>query len=1035
MPGLYHRHVFFCLALLALKPVAASAAPADGDSLWDLLARTDHTALEASKQGTQPFDAAQNARRSLGPVPGFTLPLNQEAENDRIFDRPKRKKSGMFGGIGDWWSRMEQKTGSRVTASGHQTLSFRYDSVSGSQSSYQDSQYYGQGSNGIYNDTQLDVDATLFNALHYHTQISNSPYRSATDNRVKLDYATKKVRVEYGDFNPSLNGNSLVDFNRALHGVQITDHWTPGLKSTLLYSKTTAQTRTITINGNGSTGPYYVYAGQIVDGSAHVRVDNKDLVQGVDKDYTLDLYTGQLNFTHGNVILPSSSIAVSFEALDYSASKGTISGLRTELISGPGTVFGLTYLTQTSPLGGAPQMRTEPYQGNNAANSFYQTSQPIDLTNPVTKPVVITVNNRQLGPGEFTVDHIITNRIYIGALYPMGVTVQIQYYPLETNPTPGNRSIMGLDGRFTLGKLGNVSLESAFSGLALAGQNHSGQALQMIASLNPFKNLHTRLTVKDVSPSFSSIQSPGFNQNEKSVTLDTDFQATKRMSLTLNWEKAKRPSYISSTTLTNATTSLTSAGNDDYGQYSIGANYRLNSAATLALSRTNLATTYVLGGKSSNTSDTLSLNYTKGQLNVQAAVANNVSNASSTYAQLNIASPTGDPNGLVGSGSSTQTKRISSQWQPLKWLTLGGSYSDNAIRSNSTGTNLNTDARDTAFDADFRLIRNLHLHYNYDLSDTGNASALTTGAVAGTTTTTVIGGTLVNTRYAFLASQGFPYTRDVTGANGAALGAVTSGALGGGGVNDGLGSSGNYSSGLGSAASGIYGATSFGGRSQTNRLNLDYNPRPGMQIGLHVNQSASLGDYQYNSNTNGAGVSFNWDLSKRIHVNAIYEMQKLAYTNTLGGSNTGTTVLSLNGRPFGGKLEVEFSYQSSKTQGAFVNAGSAVTGTAGSTGTGTGLLNTSTDLSALRMGLNYRISSRQSLFTEMTSSIASGSYANTESNLSFGLNYDLTQQLGFRMGWQFRNRAYANVGGTATATTSSLNYSANSLLAEFNLHF
>lgn len=87
------------------------------------------------------------------------------------------------------------------------------------------------------------------------------------------------------------------------------------------------------------------------------------------------------------------------------------------------------------------------------------------------------------------------------------------------------------------------------------------------------------------------------------------------------------------------------------------------------------------------------------------------------------------------------------------------------------------------------------------------------------------------------------------------------------------------------------------------------------------------------------------------------------------------------------------------------------------------------------MGLNYRISSRQSLFTEMTSSIASGSYANTESNLSFGLNYDLTQQLGFRMGWQFRNRAYANVGGTATATTSSLNYSANSLLAEFNLHF
>jgi hypothetical protein len=995
MPGLYHRHFFLCVALLALESAAASARAADGDTLWDLLSRTDHTALEPSKQTSQPFDVGGGTRRSLGPVPGFTLALNQESENDQIFNHPKRKKSGMFGGLGDWWSRMEQKTNSKITASGHQTLSLRYDSVSGSQSSYQDSQYNGQGSNGIYNDTQLDVDATLFNALHYHTQISNSPYRNATDNRVKLDYNTKAVRVEWGDFNPTMAGNSLIDFNRSLHGIQVTNHWGSSLKTTMLYSQTTAQTRTIVISGNGSTGPYYVYGGQIVDGSAHVRVDNRDMVQGADKDYTLDLYTGQLNFTHGNVILPTSTIAVSFEALDYSNSKGTIYGARTEFIPSHAAVFGLTYLTQTSPAGSTTSQRTEPTHGFGVPN-WYQTAAPIDLS----KQIIVTIDEIPVPPapkgstgtgpaGTYMVDTttLYTNRFYLNLAVPSTSIVQIQYYPYDPNPIPGNRSIMGLDGRFALGKLGNISLESAFSGLSLTGQTYGGQALQMIANLTPFKNLHTRLTVKDVNPTFSSIQSPGFNQNEKSVTLDGDYQASKRLGFTFNWEKAKRPSYNSGT---STTTALVSAGNDDYGQYSIGANYRLNSAATLSLNRTNLATTYILGGNSSNTSDTLSFNYTKGQLNLQAALANNSSNVASTYTQLGLSPPAGSTNAFLNSDSSTQTKRISTQWQPLKWLTLGGSYSDNAIRSNSTGTNLNTDARDTAFDADFRLIRNVHLHYNYDLSDSGNASALAT------TTTPGLGNT---------------------------------GTLGGGGINNGLGATGNYGGGLGTGISNLYGATSFGGRSQTNRVNVDYNPRPGMQVGFHVNQSSSLGDYQYNSNTNGVGASFNWDLSKRIHVNAVYEVQKLAYTNTTGGSNTNTSVLSLNGRPFGGKLEVELSYQSSKTQSAFSTAL-----TTGSTGTGS-LTDTSTDLTALRLGLNYRISRKQSLFTDITSSISSGYYASTDSNLSFGWNYDLTQQLGFRAGWQFQKRAYSNVSGATTGTTSNLNYSANSLLAEFNLHF
>lgn len=1039
MPGSYQRRAFLLLAVFALEPAASSAARAEGDSLWDLLSRTDHTSLETQKNASFTPGGAQSPRRAIGPVPGFTLPASQDgaSENDQIFNRPKRKKSGMFGGVGDWWSRLEHRTGTRVTASGHQTLSFRYDSISGSDSAYRDSQYYGQGTNGIYNDTALDVDATFFNALHYHTQISNSPYRNANDNRVKLDYNTKKVRVEWGDFNPTIAGNSLIDFNRSLHGIQLSNHWTPQLKSTLLFSQTRAETRTIVVNGNGSTGPYYVYAGQIVDGSVHVRVDSKDMVQGADRDYTLDPYTGQLNFTHGNVILPSSTIAVSFEALDYSSSKGTIYGARTEFLPNRSAVFGLTYLTQTSPANGTPQQRTERYHGFNQP-SFYSTDAPMDLS----KPIILSVDGRQLAPNEYTIDKttLYTNRVYITLSVPLDSLVQIQYYPYNSNATPGDRNIIGLDGRFSLGKLGTITMESAFSGLTLTGKSYSGQALQFQAALQPFKNLHTRLTLKNVSPSFSSVQSPGFNRNEKSLGLDADYQASKKLGFTLNWQKAKRPSYSSSST------SLTSVGNDDYGQYSIGANYRLSDATTFTLSRTNQTTAYILGGNSDNTNDNLSLNYTKGQLSVQGSVAQTVSNVSSSYALLGVTITPGQNTGsLLHSDSSTFTKRVSTQWQPLRWLTLGGSYSDNAIRSTNSGTSTSTNANDTAFDADFRLIRNVHLHYNYDLSDTGNSGLLntTTPTTTGTTTTTAggttttTGGTLVNPgRFAFLTSQGFPGTRDVIGGTGSALNGVVStgafGTLGGGGANNNLGGYGNYSGGYGTNLINTYGTTSFGGRSSTHRINLDYNPRPGMQFGMHVNRSSSLGDYQYNSKTNGIGANFNWDISRRIHLNTVYEVQKLAYTNSLGGSNTNTSVVSLNGRPFGGKLEMELSWQSSKTQSAFNTASTGLT----TTPTLGGLTDTSTNLSSLRLGLSYRISSRQSLFTEMTNSISSGYYANKESYLSFGMDYDLTQTLAFRFGWQFRDRAYSNVGSSSTTLSSNgLNYRANSLLAEFNLHF
>ena len=244
-----------------MLPVTAVAPT---PSLWDVLSRTSTLTPEVAAVA-QPLEIV---RRPLGPVPGFTLPTTDTAAK-------KTKRGGFLGSIGDWVGRMETMTGSKVKATGNSTVTFRKDDISGSSTAYTSDQYLGQGSNGVYTNTDLSIDATLFRWLTYSTRITNSPFSNPADNRVKLDYNTKKVRVEYGDFSTGFSGNSLVDFNRYLHGIKLHNQWSSKFSTTLLYSQTKATPTTMVITGNNSTGPYYVYAGQIVDGSVQVRVDNQ----------------------------------------------------------------------------------------------------------------------------------------------------------------------------------------------------------------------------------------------------------------------------------------------------------------------------------------------------------------------------------------------------------------------------------------------------------------------------------------------------------------------------------------------------------------------------------------------------------------------------------------------------------------------------------------------------------------------------------------------------------------------------------------
>ncbi len=994
-----HRKTVFVLTL-AIDSLAAHSAGA-AETLWDVLLRPKTSAADRQVSAVPVVH-----RKTLGPVPGFTIPVSDTEENDRIFSKTKRG-GGVFNSIGDWFTRMESATGTKIKASGHNTLSFRSENISGNQAAYRDEQYYGRGSNGIYNDADLNIDATFLNFFHYQTRINNSLFQSPTENKVKLDYNTPKVRFEWGDINAGFSGNSLIDFNRYLSGFKITNNWSKQLKTSFLYSTTKAETRTITIPGNNSSGPYYVYAGQIVEGSDRVRVDNRELSRG--QDYTLDLYTGELRFTTGNIILSSQSIAVTFESLGYNQSQGNIMGFRSEVEPKTGLHFGMTYVSQTSKAANGLQTRTQQFQGSN--NVFYILDAAIDLT----KPLIVTIDSDpQVRGVGFTVDNTRLNQIVLSTDIT-GHLLSVTYVPLNTDPTPGNRSVLGLDSSISIGKLGNISLESAFSGLTISGHNTGGRAVQVRADLNPMRNLHTNITLRDVNPTFSSIQSPGFNQNEKSVEITGDYQPFKKLRLNFDWEKAKRPSYSSSTT---SLTTVNLNGNDSYNQYTLGANYNFAKNASLILSRNSIGTKYVLGGQSSNVNDSVAVNYGLKAVTFDAGVSRNVSTSDSVYNNLVTSVLTSS---LISANSSTLSKHFGVTWRASRWLDLNGTFSDNAISTNSSGSFSKLNARDTQITARITPNSKLRLTYGYQLSDTGNAAAsAATGTTTTTTTTTTTGGStsiLPVSARSVIFNQ---ITRDLSAGGLSGTGSTFGSGLGttiGGGSNANLGTTGNYGGIYGDTTNSGYGVSSYGGKSTAHRFSLDYQPRTGLQIGLQADIASSVGDYQYNSNRKNLGINFGWQPSERFQFNTNYSIQKVAYTGALGGTKSNTIFVMMQGKPFGGKLGTQLSWQSLRTT-SNVNFSSTSIAT-----------DTGTNLSSLSARLDYPISSRHTLFTEYLASNSSGYLASTDSNLRFGMDYLLTRAFHVSLGWQFLNRTNHD------PANAQYNYKVSSLLAELGLNF
>ncbi|MCX6896350.1 MAG: hypothetical protein NTZ16_12800, partial [Verrucomicrobia bacterium] len=597
------------------------------------------------------------------------------------------RKRGVIGAmvrLSDELRDLGKRTNSSITPRGQHKLGFHVEHVNGSQDSYQNANYFGRKSlGGAYSDTDLTVEGKVFGIVNFRTHYSDNMYGNPYDNTLSLNYATRRYKVDVGDIQAGIQGNSLVEFSRSLKGVALGAEVVPKLRLSTLYSKAKAQTRTILSNGANRAGPYYAFAGQVVDGSQKVRVNNRDMVAG--EDYTFDTITGELNFLKGLIIQETDVIAITFEVYGTTSTNGIITGWRGDYTGLKAGSLGFSYLTQGGSSGGA-KSRTQQFYGYNSIDSPYQLDDPVDVIiqrdaeNKITGclpryPMTVTVGTLpQVYGTDYFVDPLIPNRVYFRLAIPSTQLIRITYTPVLTGSGAGNRAVMGLDSKFAIGKLGTLVAEMASSNTSIAGGSIRGSAWQIRNDMSLMKNrLHINTTLKDIGNDFTSIESVGFNRNDRGVNVSMDYTASKDLRITGTMERTRRPAYDYSTASTS-TGYVAASGTDNYNHESLAANWQLKKGR-ISLTHNKMSTLLGLGGNTSSISDMLSFTRGIGKVSMDLSMGRTSSSTHSTYGATTGSST------VTNYGNDALVSRLNLKWAAGERLSLESMVSNNILKN------------------------------------------------------------------------------------------------------------------------------------------------------------------------------------------------------------------------------------------------------------------------------------------------------------------------------------------------------------------
>lgn len=343
----------------------------------------------------------------------------------------------------------------KLEVSGNSTLSLNLHDVQGAQSVFNDDNYGYE--KPLTNSSNLFITGEVAKDLHLNASVAADPY-STSQTRWNLRYDGNDAKVLVGEFNATMTENDLVKLNRSLKGVQV-DAVLPKGQLSALASTLDAPVRTDTIYGRNVSGPYYLTATPIVDGSEIVRVNNvrKERM----KDYTIDYQNGILNFNSGTIVSPSDQITVSYEQSVNGIGGGQLTGVRAAYPINEKLTAGVTHLQMKANVrGDSIRDEDDQFTGNNTPGPFYLASRPV-----VPESEVVTINTSlQARNIAYTLDAT-TGRLLFKSGYepPHGSTIIVKYQVAIAGGKSNDRAITGVDVNYRVNDALNVNMQVAKS--------------------------------------------------------------------------------------------------------------------------------------------------------------------------------------------------------------------------------------------------------------------------------------------------------------------------------------------------------------------------------------------------------------------------------------------------------------------------------------------------------------------------------------------------------------------------------------------
>ena len=650
--------------------------------------------------------------------------------------------------------RLLGKWGRGLTITGGASLRMQNNTVNGANDgarSFYDSNNnnldYRTSANGMQHSADMTIQGKVLNAFDVNARLSTSRYGNRFDQVFAFNYANKDktTKFELGNVNASLPGNQFVTFSRSLTGVSGSRDFGKGkVKGTGVASLTRSLTRRGSFTGKGISGPYFLNASSLVEGSEKVQLNGKGMEPGV--DYRIDYLLGQITFLGSRIVNPEDTVVFTYESYAYNTTPGLLTGTRWDFNDSKQNSYGVTFLRQSTT---GARVRdgevTERFPVIADLRYKYQLSSAIN----VAFPVYVRWNNRQLVENvdyvlnkELRYFQLLTSSLPADTSLTGNVSLAAVYHPVRTYSLAGDRNVLGLDGRYKITQNGSVSVQMGNSSGQDAKQN--GTALDLSTSWQaPGVGTKNRWTLtagfRNIEDTFSTIDSTAaaFLNAERGMRVGFNYIFDPHINLTSNFSRSQIATRQSTlTTTTGTTTPLIYQGSNSYD---IGLNVNLPRLPAMRLERRQ---TVQDSSGSANRFESTSL--TAGgaitpKLTLKGELAQTLSHGLSVFSNnynnnvTNTASGSGSlidniQNNSSRTDSSYVSSRLDANYIPTAWLTLNGnvgfSKSDNrAASSSATNSKSNNNARSMGVGATITPLRAMTIAATYDESSNGQSVA------------------------------------------------------------------------------------------------------------------------------------------------------------------------------------------------------------------------------------------------------------------------------------------------------------------------